>query len=136
MNPAPHQTLAELSGNDWGPPPPGASDTIRYQHALRQKPLGKLTTDEVLRLLDLGADADVLVPFALEHPDLVTSVPLLCALLRVRDYNWHANNIWLHRLRNQVYQADHILSHFEGDVDALNKRITLWRMYASFEREI
>lgn len=130
------KSLAELSGVDWGPPPYGARELVRERHELRRKPIQDWSDEQLQRFLDMGCDATVLVPIALERSDVSESVLLLRALLRVRDYDWEARAVELEAVRQQVYAADNYLNQIEGDLDALATRVAIWRLYAEFEREL
>jgi hypothetical protein len=130
------KSLAELSGVDWGPPPAGASELARERHELRRRPIRDLSTEELRRFLDMGCDATLLVPIALERSDVSESLALLCALLRVRDYDWRGHAEVLEAVRHQVYRADNLLSQIEGDLDTLATQVAIWRLYAEFERDL
>ena len=130
------KSLAELSGVDWGPPPADASELVRSRHEMRRRPIRDLTTEELRRFLDMGCDAALLVPIALERSDVSASVKLLCALLRVRDYEWRHHPEMLEAVRHQVYLADNLLSQIEGDLDTLAKQVAIWKLYAEFERDL
>ncbi len=130
------KSLAELSGVDWGPPPPRARELVRERHELRRKPIRDWSDEHLQRFLDMGCDAALLVPIALDRSHVSVNVLLLCALLRVRDYDWGAHDRELDAVRQQVYAADNHLSQIEGDLDALAVRVAIWRLYAEFERDL
>jgi hypothetical protein len=130
------KSLAELTGVDWGLPPSGASTLVRERHEMRRKPLGQLSPDQIRRLLDMGCEPEVLVPIALKRSDVAESVALLSAVLRVRNYDWRSRPDELRLVRDQVYHADNLLGQIEGDLDVLAIRVSLWRLYAEFERDL
>ena len=130
------KSLAELSGVDWGQPPVGASELVRERHELRRRPIRDLSVEQLRRFMDMGCDADLLVPIALARSDVAESVALLCALLRVRDYDWRGHTTELEAVRQQVYHADNLLAQIEGDLDTLATRVAIWRLYAEFERDL
>ena len=130
------KSLADLTGIDWGPPPPGASVLVKERHELRRKPIRELSVEEIRRLLDMGCEAEILVPVAVERSDVGESVALLCAILRVRNYDWRGHADELRLVRDQVYHADNLLGQIEGDLDTLAIRVSIWRLYAEFERNL
>src|SRR4051812_42220890 len=61
------KTLAELTGADWGPPPPDARIAVVERHEARRNRLADWTTRELVRFLCIGGDERILVPFAIER---------------------------------------------------------------------
>jgi len=63
----PAASLEEIDGERWGDPPPGATRLVATVHAVRRRPVGSLTVEELRLLLAQQVGVAVLVPLALER---------------------------------------------------------------------
>jgi hypothetical protein len=92
-----HQSLEQIEGDDWGDPPDDATALIRTVHALRRKPVGELSTEDLRELIPQRVGLAVVVPLALRHlrddPLLEAAFypgDLLSAVLAVPSEFWSA----------------------------------------------
>ncbi|MFF4540167.1 contact-dependent growth inhibition system immunity protein [Streptomyces aureus] len=60
------RSLEELEGDRWPAPPPDASRLIATAHALRSRPVGTLTVEDLRLLIRQDIGLAVLLPLALE----------------------------------------------------------------------
>ena len=131
------KSLAELSGTDWGPAPPAATFLMRERHEFRQTPISELTPSAFARLLDIGADYDILVPLALDRlttePD---AIELLCAVLRADAYDWRLHAHHVYRVRDAVRAALHDNGQTTDDLERLSTEVTIYSVYSRFERSL
>jgi len=129
------KSLAELTGIDWGVAPADAGTLVRERHEIRRTPIRDLPHAAIIRFLDMGSDADILVPVALERlRDDADAVGLLCAVLRAEHFGWRSQPELVAAVRDRIYHADNLLGQIEGDFDTLATRFDMWRFYAEFER--
>jgi hypothetical protein len=114
------KSLAELSGTDWGPAPPAASELIRERHNYRRTPIRDLTEHGLIRLLNLGFDNDFLVPAAVRRlKDEPDSIKLLCAVLRADTFDWRATPPLVEEVREAVGAALSEVGQTTDDLDRL-----------------
>ncbi|MET8168230.1 contact-dependent growth inhibition system immunity protein [Streptomyces sp. NPDC005329] len=60
------RSLDELERDRWQPPPPGATRLIATAHALRSRPVGTPTVEDLRLLIGQDIGLPVLLPLALE----------------------------------------------------------------------
>jgi hypothetical protein len=60
------RTLEELEGQRWPEPSPDATGLVKIVHALRKRPIGSLTVEEMRRLIGQDVGLPWLLPLALE----------------------------------------------------------------------
>ena len=131
------KSLAELTGIDWGPAPAEAPILIRERHKIRRTPICRLPDDAIVRFLDMGIDAEVLVPIALERLlQDSEAVGLLCAVLRADFYDWRSHPDDVASLRERVNQAANEISQNTDDLERLQYEAAVWKFYAEFERRL
>ena len=90
------KSLAELSGTDWGAPPPQSTFRLRERHEARRCALKKLDFAGIRLLIeiDFERDADILVSYALARlggsfrAHDFDGLGLLNAILRNPSYRW------------------------------------------------
>jgi hypothetical protein len=129
------KSLAELTGIDWGVAPADAGTLVRERHEIRRTPVRDLPHSAIIRFLDMGSDAEILVPVALERlRDDADAVGLLCAVLRAGHFDWRSQPELVAAVRDSVYHADSLLGEIEGDFETLATTCAMWRFYAEFER--
>jgi hypothetical protein len=131
------KSLAELTGIDWGSAPAEAGTLVRERHQLRRTPIHDLPHDAIVRFLDMGSDADILIPVALDRlradPD---AVGLLCAVLRAEDFGWRERPELVVALRDRVYTVTSEIGQITNDIERLQYEAAVWRFYALFERSL
>lgn len=129
------KSLAELTGIDWGVAPADAGTLVRERHEIRRTPIRDLPHVAVVRFLDMGSDADILVPVALERlrcdPD---AVGLLCAVLRADHLDWRSQPEWVAAVRDRVYTVTAEIGQITSELERLQYEAAVWRFYAQFER--
>lgn len=125
------QSLAELTGVDWGVPPPSASFRTRERLEARRMPLGELNLSQIGLLLEVGSELDwqTLVPFAIgwiEHQhNLATDgrVSLLIGIMATEGFNWSESEKFCDRVRElsdaTLDDLDDQLSNAESSSDHL-----------------
>jgi hypothetical protein len=87
----------------------------------------------IVRFLDMGSDADILVPVALERlRDDPDAVGLLCAVLRAEHFGWRSQPELVAALR--VYTVTAEIGQITSDLEGLQYEAAVWRFYAEFER--
>lgn len=129
------KSLADLTGVDWGPAPPDAGTLIRERHEIRRTPIRDLPHAAIVRFLDMGCDADILVPVALERlRDDSDAVDLLCALLRADHFDWRRQPELVVAIRDRVGVVALEISQITDDLERLQYQAAVWRFYAEFER--
>jgi len=137
------KSLAELTGVDWGPPPPDARLLVQERHETRRTPLAVWTSRELIRFLAMGGDEAVLVPFAIgalrENP--VASGgrrpgELLSATLECDGFDWRANPSRVHLVRDLVGTALNLIGQDEDGVRTLQAEWHIYRSWAIFERRL
>ena len=129
------KSLAELTGVDWGVAPDGAGSLVRERHERRRTPIADLPDAAIVRFLDMGSDADILVPVALArlrgNPD---SVDLLCSVLRAEHFGWGNHVELVAEVRERVYAVINEIEQITNDLERLQHGAAVWRFYAEFER--
>jgi hypothetical protein len=129
------KSLAELTGVDWGVVPDGAGSLVRERHEIRRTPIGDLPDAAIVRFLDMGTDADILVPVALNrlrgNPD---AVDLLCAVLRAEHFDWRRHAELVAEVRERVYAVINEIEQITNDLERLQHGAAVWKFYAEFER--
>ena len=129
------KSLAQLTGNDWGVAPAHVGTLIRERHEIRRTPIRDSPHAAIVRFLDMGSDADVRVPVALDRlrndPD---AVGLLYAVLRAKHFAWHSHFGMVAVLRDRVYRVTSEIGQITSDIERLQYEAAVWRLYAEFER--
>ncbi len=113
------QTLEELERDVWGPPRI-QSHVVTACHALRRKPIGELTVEDLRLLIGQGIGLLFLVPLALEvlerdafaEGDLFTG-DLLWSVLRSSPSHWDRHREHRTRLRAVLERLDFDASPFD-----------------------
>jgi hypothetical protein len=131
------KSLAQLTGVDWGDAPADARILARERHAFRRTPIRELSNDAIVRCLDGGHDAQILVPVSLERlRNDWDAVDLLCALLRADHFDWRGHPELVAALRDRVYSVANAAGRITNDLERLACEATIWRHYAEFERRL
>jgi hypothetical protein len=129
------KSLAELTGIDWGVAPAEVGTLVRERHEIRRTPIRDLPHAAIVRFLDMGSDADILVPVALERlrgdPD---AVGLLCAVLRAEYFPWRSQPELVAAVRDRVYTVTSEIGQITSNLERLQYEAAVWRFYAEFER--
>ncbi len=129
------KSLAELTGVDWGLAPADAGTLVRERHEIRRTPIRGLPHAAIVRFLDMGSDADILVPVALERlRDDPDAVGLLCAVLRAEHFEWRSQPELVAAVRDRVYTVTSEIGQIANDLERLQYEAAVWRCYAEFER--
>jgi hypothetical protein len=129
------KSLAELTGIDWGVAPADAGTLVRERHEIRRTPIRDLPHAAIVRFLDMGSDADILVPVALERlRDDPDAVGLLCAVLRAEHFGWRDQPELVAAVRDRVYTVTSEIGQITSDLERLQYEAAVWRLYAEFER--
>jgi hypothetical protein len=129
------KSLAELTGIDWGAAPAEVGTLVRERHELRRTPLRDWSHAAVVRFLDMGSDAEVLVPIALDRlREDREAVGLLCAVLRADQFDWRNQPELVAVVRDRVYEVTADLQQINDDLERLANQAEVWRLYAEFER--
>jgi len=128
------KSLAQLTGVDWGPAPADARELVRERHEVRRTPIRELPDTTIVRFLQMGSDADILVQVALErlnkNPD---AVDLLCAILGTEHLDWRNQPELVMKVRHRVYAVTSEISQITSDLERLHNEAVVWRHYAEFE---
>lgn len=119
------KSVAEISGKDWGPPPPTSTFRSRQRYEARRQALKDLTYRSIglLLTIDFETDAEILIPYALsrlgdsfsknDHKGLL----LLTTILKNTSYEWTSSpedvakarsacKNWLNTLDNELSIAE------------------------------
>jgi hypothetical protein len=131
------KSLAELTGVDWGLAPADAGTLVRERHEIHRTPIRDLPHAALVRFLDMGSDADILVPVALERlRDDPDAVGLLCAVLRAEHFDWRSQPELVVAVRDRVYTVTSEIEQITSDLERLQYEAAVWRFYAEFERRL
>jgi CDI immunity proteins len=91
-------SLEQIEGDAWGPPPSDASKLVATVHELRQRPIGKLSPEDLRVLIAQGVGVPVLLPDVLRRLEREPLLEgdyypgdVLVAVLRVPPSYWSAN---------------------------------------------
>jgi hypothetical protein len=129
------KSLADLTGVDWGAAPVEAGTLVRERHEIRRTPLRALPHAAIVRFLDMGSDADILVPVALNRlREDSEAVGLLCSVLRAEHFDWRRYPELVVRVREGVDAALNHIAQITDDLERLQNEAAIWRFYALFER--
>ncbi len=129
------KSLADLTGIDWGVAPADVGTLVRERHEIRRTPIRDLPHAAIVRFLDMGSDADILVPVALDRlRDDPDAVDLLCAVLRAEHFSWRAQPELVAVVRDRVYIVTSEIGQITSDLERLQYEAAVWRFYAEFER--
>jgi hypothetical protein len=129
------KSLAELTGVDWGAAPEGVATLVRERHEIRRTPLRELPEEAIVRFLDMGCDAPILVPVALERLQADSEqVGLLCAVLRAEHFDWRGHPDLIAIVRDRVDTVLNQISQITEDLERLHYEAAVWRFCALFER--
>ncbi|WP_371502274.1 contact-dependent growth inhibition system immunity protein [Kitasatospora sp. NBC_00374] len=93
--PDPRRSVEQLTRSHWPDPPPGATRLVTVAHALRRRPVGELTVEQLRLLIGQRIDLPHLLPLALRvlradplaEGDLYPG-DLLAAVLRCTAEDW------------------------------------------------
>jgi hypothetical protein len=118
-----HESLDDIEGRTWGPPPADATTLVAAIHAVRRKPLGELTTTDLRMLIGQRVGLDVVLPRALvvlrQSPlveaDLYPGDLLAAALHLPADY-WRDHAALLDELRAVLASVDDLPPQLETGV--------------------
>ncbi len=131
------KSLAELTGTDWGPPPPAASSLIQERHVFRRTPLKNLTDNALMRLLDIGCEYEFLIPLALQRLTITPeAIGLLCSVLAVESFDWRLQPQLVECVRDRVSAALNDTAQINDDWERLSSDATIYRFYSGFERRL
>lgn len=131
------KSLAELSRADWGLAPADAGTLVRERHEMRRTPIRDLPDGALVRFLDMGSDAEILIPVALERlRDDPDAVDLLCAALRAEHFNWCAHPELVAVVRDRVSAVTSEIGQITSDLERFHLEAEVWRLYAKFERRL
>ena len=123
-------SLEEIEGSSWGDPPPGATRLIANVHALRRKPIGALTAEDMRVLIAQKVGLNVVLPRALtrlEQSPLLEGDfypgDVLVAVLRVPAAYWLSNPTQLARLEKVIASVKEPDPDLKADIDAFRQRM-------------
>jgi hypothetical protein len=123
-------TLEQIEGNSWGDPPLGATRLMATVHALRRKPIGALTAEDLRVLIAQQVGLGVVVPRGLarleDNPLLEGDYypgDVLVALLRVPTAYWLAHRQQLVQLETIIGSVEDADAELKRDIEAFRKRI-------------
>lgn len=136
-------TLSELTGVDWGPPPPDARLTVEECHRTRSKPLVDWSHRELIRFLCMGQDERLLVPVAIprlrENP-LASGCDrpgeLLSAVLECDAFDWRSHPECVRIVREIVSIAENEIGQEDDSMLGVRAGWHLYRSWAIFERRL
>jgi hypothetical protein len=128
-----HQSLDDIEGETWGPPPEDATTLTAAIHAARQKPLAELTTADLRLLIGQRIGLDVVLPRALvvlrETPLVEADLypgDLLAAALHLPETYWRDHAALLDEVRAVLASVDELppqletgAARFTGSADLL-----------------
>lgn len=128
---------AELTGIDWGPPPPKVGTLIRERHEIRRTPLRDVSDAAIVRFLEMNSDMEILVPVALERlRNNSDAIGLLCALLRSTDFKWREQPGLVAQMRDRVENVISEIGQITDDMERISHQAGVWMFYALFERHL
>ena len=137
------KTLAELTGEDWGPPLPDDRLAVRERKVARRKRLADWTHRELVRFLCIGVDQQILVPAALQRlaDDPVASGcdwegELLCAVLESDGFDWRGHPECVRLVRDSVAAALNEIAQTTDDLARLRAEWHVYQSLAVFERRL
>lgn len=129
------KSLAELTGVDWGVAPADAGTLVRERHEIRRTPIRELPNAAIVRFLDMGSDANILVPVALDRlRDDPDAIALLCAVLHADHFDWRSQAELVGVVRDRFYSVTSEIGQITSDLERLQYEAAVWRCYAEFER--
>jgi hypothetical protein len=131
------KSLTEITGIDWGPPPPDCRELVRLRHELRRKPIAELTDDDLARLVEITVDSEVVVPLVLERllqDPLILG--LLCRVLRADTFDWRKRPELVEMTRQVVGSSLNEISQITDDLERTSKAADVCRCWAWFERNL
>ncbi len=137
--PAETQSLTQLTGVDWGAPPPNVSSTVQERYTYRRTPLKDLSLDALKRLLTLDFEQDHLhlIPYCVQRIDAALTAQddeylpycnLLLAVLSNEKYDWLAKPELVVQTRNLVNRADYALYRASDDAEGTNDSLEYYRV--------
>ncbi|WP_432072390.1 contact-dependent growth inhibition system immunity protein [Streptomyces wuyuanensis] len=120
-------SLEELEGQRWPEPSPDATGLVRAVHALRARPIGSLTVEELRRLIGQNVGLPYLLPLALEI--LRDTAPaqadggfydddLLSAVLTVDPATWTRTPQFAQELKSILAALTDLSPYIESDIQA------------------
>lgn len=131
------KSLAQLTGIDWGEPPAGVGTLMRERHEIRRTPIRDLPNKAIVRFLDMGTGAAILIPVALdrlrEDPD---AIGLLCAVLRADHFDWRVHSQLVGEVRDLVYVVTQGIGEIADGLVRLEYESAVWMFYSQFERRL
>jgi len=133
------QSLTQLTGVDWGAPPPNVSSIVQERHTYRRTPLQDLSLDALKRLLTLNFEQDYvhLIPYCLPRIDdalaaqddpYLPSCNLLMAVLSNEQYDWLTKPELVHQTRNLVNRADYALYRASDEAEGTNDSLEYYHV--------
>jgi|SRR5688572_11204449 len=133
------QSLAQLTGTDWGIAPEGVGSLIRERHEFRRTPLKNLSFPALMRLLwlDFQDDCNYLVPYCLhrittEPPEGAEELSHYCSLLltvlRSERFDWLQNPELVHTARRQVESACYTLYQLSDEAEQTDDSLEYYKV--------
>lgn len=125
-------TLDELDGQRWPEPTPDATSLVKAVHALRARPIGSLTVEELRRLIGQNVGVSFLLPLALAI--LRNTAPeqaeggfydddLLSAVLTVNPATWARSPQFAQELKCIVASLRDVSPYIESDIQAFQRAL-------------
>ncbi|MFF7414208.1 contact-dependent growth inhibition system immunity protein [Streptomyces lydicus] len=119
------RSIEELEGSTWPDPPEGSTSLVTSVHALRRRPVGDLTPEELARLIGQNVGLPWLLPLALEF--LRDTAPhqaaggwydddLLSAVLTRKADVWSASPELAHQVDGILNVLTDLSPHIQRDI--------------------
>jgi hypothetical protein len=142
----PTRTLAQLTGVDWGPPPPGASLAVRTRYEVRAKPLERWTHGELIEFIRAGADERLVVAAAIARLEVNPTASgtgseagtgaLLCHVLESTAIDWANHPECVRRMRQIVGDAENQMFQIDDPWAQKTALLNLYRSHGIFEMRL
>lgn len=125
-------SLDELDGQRWPEPTSDATYLVKAVHALRARPIGSLTVEELRRLIGQNVGVPFLLPLALEI--LRDTAPaqaeggfydddLLSAVLAVDPATWTRSPQFAQELKRILAALRDVSPYVESDIQAFQRAL-------------
>jgi hypothetical protein len=118
-----HQSLDDIEGETWGPPPEDATSLVAAIHALRRKPVCELTAADLRLLIGQRIGLDVVLPRALvvlqQSPLIEADLypgDLLAAALHLPESYWRDHAALLAEVRAVLASVEELPPQLETGV--------------------
>lgn len=118
-----HQSLDDIEGETWGPPPADATTLVATVHSLRRKPVGELTAADLRLLIGQRVGLDVVLPRALavlrQSPLIEADLypgDLLAAALHLPASYWREHSPLLQEVRSVLASVEKLPPQLETGV--------------------